>query len=243
MILQLCVLCCLVSGVSADNGKTYNDNSTRSKRSSVEEFFTPNTCLNCASSQPRQVVILSNGFQVMCDTLTDGGGWTVIQRRFNGQTDFYRGWEEYKYGFGNMTDGDFWLGNEKIHRLTTERQYELRVDFTFNGQNFYARYSSFCVYGLAEFYKLKVSGYSGNAGDSLTQKHNNMRFSTFDVDNDPVSDNCALAGRGGWWYNNCHTANLNGKWGSTVFGVGVNWFDTTTYTASATFTEMKIRPV
>ncbi len=49
-------------------------------------------------------------------------GWTVIQRRSNGSVDFYRGWDEYKNGFGDLRT-EFWLGNEKIHQLTNQGQY------------------------------------------------------------------------------------------------------------------------
>nr|CAD7609853.1 unnamed protein product [Timema genevievae] len=41
----------------------------------------------------------------------------VIQNRFEGTVDFYRGWQDYKYGFGNI-GGEFWLGLEKLHLLT-----------------------------------------------------------------------------------------------------------------------------
>ena len=44
---------------------------------------------------------------------TDGGGWTVFHKRFDGFVGFYRDWDEYKNGFGDVT-GDFWLGNEKM---------------------------------------------------------------------------------------------------------------------------------
>lgn len=67
--------------------------------------------------------------QVFCDMETSGGGWTIIQRRRSGLVPFYQDWKQYKQGFGSIR-GDFWLGNEHIHRLTrqpTRLRVELEV--------------------------------------------------------------------------------------------------------------------
>ena len=61
-----------------------------------------------------------------CDQTTAGGGWTVFQKRLDGSVDFYHGWADYKNGFGNL-NGEFWLGLDKISRLTNTKN-RLRVD-------------------------------------------------------------------------------------------------------------------
>lgn len=37
----------------------------------------------------------------------------VFQRRINGKTDFYRGWNEYENEFGDL-NAEYWLGNISI---------------------------------------------------------------------------------------------------------------------------------
>lgn len=40
--------------------------------------------------------------QVFCEMDYMGGGWTVMQRRTDGLTDFKRPWADYADGFGNL---------------------------------------------------------------------------------------------------------------------------------------------
>ena len=99
-------------------------------------------------------------FQVWCDMQTVGG-WTVFQRRHGGSVNFYLNWSEYKVGFGNLS-GEFWLGLDKIHRLTKSNQSVLRVDLMdIDGSKGYAQYMSFSVASESESYKLNVGNFSG----------------------------------------------------------------------------------
>ena len=85
----------------------------------------------------------------------------MFQKRLNGSVDFYRDWAEYKRGFGNFS-GEFWLGLDKIHRLTNSGSYKLRVDLEdFDGKSYYAEYDSFKVGSEGEKYRLSLGGYSG----------------------------------------------------------------------------------
>ncbi|OBS68988.1 hypothetical protein A6R68_02511 [Neotoma lepida] len=182
---------------------------------------------------------------VLCDMDVDGGGWTVFQRRVDGSIDFFRDWDSYKRGFGNLGT-EFWLGNDYLHLLTASGNQELRIDFRdFQGSTSYAKYSSFLVSGEQEKYKLTLGQFlEGTAGDSLTS-HSNMSFTTHDQDNDTHNvQNCAALYHGAWWYQSCHNSNLNGRYlpGShQSYADGINWFTGKGYYYSYKVVEMKIR--
>lgn len=92
---------------------------------------------------------------------TSGGGWTVFQRRLDGSVDFYREWQDYKSGFGNL-NGEYWLGLDKIHRLTSDSQNEIRIDMEDTlGNTKYANYDSFKVKSEQQKYTLEIGAYSG----------------------------------------------------------------------------------
>lgn len=72
-----------------------------------------------------------------------GGGWTVIQKRQDGSVDFNRTWNEYREGFGDL-NGEFWLGNENIHKITSQGDYSLRIDLEdWNNKHKHAFYQIF----------------------------------------------------------------------------------------------------
>ncbi|XP_050782852.1 tenascin isoform X7 [Gopherus flavomarginatus] len=183
----------------------------------------------------------SQPMEVYCDMISDGGGWIVFLRRHNGKEDFYRNWRTYAAGFGDPTD-EFWIGLENLHKITSQGQYELRVDLRDKGETAYALYDRFSVGDSKTRYRLKVDGYSGTAGDSMIY-HNGRSFSTFDKDNDAAITNCALSYKGAFWYKNCHRVNLMGRYGDNSHSQGVNWFHWKGHEYSIQFAEMKLRPI
>ncbi|XP_070774356.1 fibrinogen gamma chain [Enoplosus armatus] len=171
-------------------------------------------------------------FLVYCEIDSVGRGFTVIQRRRDGSVDFHKDWTQYKQGFGYLSPGDtteFWLGNEKIHLLTTGSTIPtvLRIELVdWDGNKKYADYTMFRVGPEIDMYRLTYGYYfGGDAGDAFDgfdfgddpsdkfyTSHNGMQFSTFDRDNDKYDGNCALQDGSGWWMNRCHAAHLNGKY-------------------------------
>ncbi|XP_035691653.1 angiopoietin-related protein 7-like [Branchiostoma floridae] len=200
----------------------------------------------------------TNALYVYCDHGPSGGGWTVLQRRLDGSVNFYRNWTEYKKGFGDL-GGEFWLGMDSIYLLLSQNTYRMRVDMEdWEGNKAYAEYSSIQVDTERNNYRIRLGTYSGNAGDSIagtnatmdyfTRNLNNMQFSTRDRDNDGSSRNCALLFKGGWWYNDCYNANLNGiyyRGGNYTDAVqdGIEWSTWKGWRYSLKGVSMKIRPV
>lgn len=145
-------------------------------------------------------------FDVLCNSDIAGPGWTVIQQRINGRENFSRRWKAYKNGFGRFT-GDFFLGLEKIYRLTNDQPHELYIHMErFDGSTFYAHYNDFKIAGEDDKYRLLSLGqFSGNAEADAMRWHENQQFSTLDSDNDASKHHdCSNEHRNaGWWYSDC----------------------------------------
>ncbi|KAI8487974.1 hypothetical protein Bbelb_344220 [Branchiostoma belcheri] len=226
-----------------------------------KHILAPQDCTDILALGIRHVYTVGNPqpFQAYCDMDTDGGSWTVIQRRQDGSVQFNRTWTEYEQGFGN-TRGEYWLGLKNIHSLTTQKQSELYVyleDWETNSR--FARYSTFSVGDASSKYTATIDGYSGTATDSLDPstkdgRHsiNNRPFSTTDQDNDGVSStDCAgTYGQGGWWYTpSCGYALLNGQYltgcsvpsASCSSANGIVWYTWLGYRYSLRKTVMMVR--
>ncbi|XP_013908268.1 PREDICTED: fibrinogen-like protein 1 [Thamnophis sirtalis] len=156
-------------------------------------------------------------FLVYCD-MSDGGGWTVIQRRCNGKENFYREWLDYKEGFGQLQgkDDEYWLGNDKIYDLLFNGGISLKIDLMdWQGERRYAIYDDF----------------------QIRNETDHDRF---------LTGNCAEENKCGWWFNRCHAANLNGRYYkkgtySSPFDNGVVWSTWRGLWYSLKYTAMKIR--
>ncbi|KAM9356844.1 fibrinogen-like protein 1 [Symphorus nematophorus] len=198
--------------------------------------------------------------RVYCD-MSDGGGWIVVQRRIDGTEKFNRSWAEYKGGFGDMDAelGEFWLGNDNLHYITTQGNYSLRINLEdFDGNQRYAEYKNFKVADEEDHYRLTFGSYVGTAGDALSgtyqvgvsewASHQGIKFSTYDQDNDNYKGNCAQEDKGGWWFNKCHSAHLNGLYYpnghySAMTDDGVVWYTWRGWWYSLKTSIMKLRPV
>uniref|UniRef100_A0A914VSR8 Fibrinogen C-terminal domain-containing protein n=1 Tax=Plectus sambesii TaxID=2011161 RepID=A0A914VSR8_9BILA len=213
-----------------------------------------------------------NPFPVICDMDTDGGGWTIIQRRTSGSLEFWnQTWQEYKIGFNNGLQHNYWLGLDRIHSLTTKDgpNVTLRIDIFHNRcppnlcglgydpNGYWHSEWDFYIEGDATNYTMHVSiAKSGNLTsqddqDLLHYFNNNRPFTTYDRDNDIYPDgNCAEYNfLGGWWHSWCTSFALNGVydqtgplgWGGYGFSCQHYYFWLDNYVINPAQSEMKIR--
>ena len=191
--------------------------------------------------------------KVYCDMTTEGGGWIVMQKRFDGSVDFYRDWNTFKNGFGNV-HGEYWLGNEFVHQYTNSHYTEMLGEaIDFNGVRAAIVLKGFILGDEA------VSNYTLHFDDCIVLTNGtenqicinwvwskSMKFSTFDQDNDlNVDINCVEHFNGGaWWGRNCFQVNFNGRYSSMEdvdFAKNIHWRDFSTNYKSLMETKIMIR--
>ena len=179
---------------------------------------------------PEHYYEMAEGFMlqpinVYCDMRTNGGGWTVFQRRSVGDVDFYREWDEYENGFGNL-NGDYWLGLRFINMISKLRSQTLsiRMKRPADSVDYFALYADFTLGDMETNYNVGVSTlYAGNLGDGLSRS-NFHGFSTKDRDHDSnPTRHCAEDHQAGWWFHNCADSNLNGVY-EADHPTGMWWF-------------------
>ncbi|KAK7807452.1 hypothetical protein U0070_025084, partial [Myodes glareolus] len=176
------------------------DKRTEIKRSGV----------NASGVYTIRVANMTRPLKVFCDMETDGGGWTVIQRRQDGSMSFQRTWDEYKEGFGNVAR-EYWLGNEAVHRLTSRKPHLLRVELCdWEGHQTSIQYEQFQLGSEKQRYSLFVNASSSSSGFKNSLSPQGTKFSTSDMDNDNCMCKCAQMMSGGWWFDACGLSNLNG---------------------------------
>ena len=98
----------------------------------------------------------------------------MFQKRFDGSVDFYRNWAGYSDGFGDL-NGEFWLGNDKVSKMTEQGDWELRIDlgdWSTPMKKAYAKYRLFRLGSSEERYKLEFDklSFNGTAGKILSPK-------------------------------------------------------------------------
>ncbi|XP_052890082.1 microfibril-associated glycoprotein 4-like [Anopheles moucheti] len=164
-------------------------------------------------------------FPVYCEQNYRKGGWIVLSRRFDGSLNFSRDWVDYRDGFGTP-EGEYWLGLEKMHRITGADYFELLIHLKdYEGTVKTALYDEFEIGNESTGYRLHLGTFvEGDAKDSLRASVG-MKFSTPDRDNDEHPASCAEYYASGWWYRNCMNANLNGLYQRfDPRNATMNWF-------------------
>lgn len=99
------------------NAESYHDNAPASSCSHVDDSKT--------GIYQIQLHTAIKPFYVRCEE-TNEDKWTVILNRFNGATNFYRNWSEYKNGFGNIAT-EFWIGLDKLYEVSAYCLFEWKT--------------------------------------------------------------------------------------------------------------------
>ena len=156
-------------------------------------------------------------FQVYCEMVSDGGGWTLLARTVKagltgGEKDIIRksSWKVHAvtgYGSPEAKSRLYWMPLERW-RLLTKR---------WPANHFWSRTSStgvrvtnFAIGDATQKYKWSWTG--GVAGfNTIVAQLKGAKFTTYDSDNDSWSGNCSsnnVGTNGGFWYTDCYQLSM-----------------------------------
>ena len=83
--------------------------------------------------------------------------------------------------FGNLK-GEFWLGNDYLHRLTASASMVFRIDMEdYEDDRRFAEYTTFVVADESDDYRVTIDGYRGTAGDALLSLNRPIRYVTLQL--------------------------------------------------------------
>ena len=192
--------------------------------------------------------------------------WMVLIRRRYFNVDFNRTWQEYKDGFGDMANGgDFWLGLEKMHLITSQSSPGFTLWIVMRDDRSIPRisaYSQFSVGPESDGYELKLSGFHGEYEDYMGANRNSYKYYDYPGDGSysrqfetkdrksesSVNDvNCAKMNRsnyrlggGGWWFSKTGSTSSYNGYGCGRANLNAHkpqWGD-----RNVKFVEMRMRP-
>uniref|UniRef100_A0A6B0V763 Putative ixoderin b5 n=1 Tax=Ixodes ricinus TaxID=34613 RepID=A0A6B0V763_IXORI len=186
-----------------------------------------------SNNKKYEIYPLGSLLNVTCDMASDGGGWTVVQRRTEKEASdalFEKAFEDYERGF-KTNEGSFWIGLENLHSLTSypNNQQALRIELKRKEatETTVVLYNKFQVGSKEEHYKLTIGEYQGPSGtdyDALSH-HNGAEFAIKYMA-DKIGDRCSVSLSGGWWFKTCNEANLNGRKFNnppSINALGITW--------------------
>lgn len=182
---------------------------TASTHLEITEHNNESGCHQLQGRNYQDGVYQFGSMNLVCSFDENGAGWTVIQRRGvpdNGNAEnFNRSWSDYRTGFGDL-NGEFWLGNDAIHRLTSNQDVKLKIILTdWNDAETAIEYRDFVVEDEQTKYRLTIRSDHPEPLDSMAY-HDGQFFSTFDRQNDKADAgrsccSCSVSYGSGWWFN------------------------------------------
>ena len=178
----------------------------------------------------------STMLRVYCEMFK--GGWTRIMHRVDNSLQFNKSLNDYIVGFGPLKQ-NHWLGLRYMRKLIMHKQMSLRIElFNTDDDLSFIEYETFHINPESDGYKLSVGKMIyGDVTEYFGEYHNDLKFSTYDSDNDADSANCAAQSGGGWWFKNCYFVCLTCK--DSQRG---QWLQSYTTSANYANIKMMIRP-